>query len=438
MTDYQEKMMNRCFPSIFCSVLIGLLTQSAFAANYSFHKDVLPILQENCQECHRSAGANFGGMVAPMSLTSYEEVRPWSKSIVKQIQNRDMPPWDADLKHVGTFRNERHLTDEEIQLITDWVNQGAKRGNPKEGPEPLVFNDTDGWTIGDPDLVVTMPEPYHVTDDVYDQYTAFTVDLTEKNLPEDMYITAFQCKPDSKVIHHFNCHLLFPDKDGKLPPPPDKAESSAISPEGAGTYLGGISSGSDPNVWPEGFGIPIKKGTRVTFDIHYHKEPGPGTGVYDQSSIGFKLTKEKPTRVMGGARPMMHFDINIEPGDPSYKIGPISQVLRKDIEVVALMPHMHMRGKTALFEAVYPDGTHEELLRVPEYDFAWQTVYYYDELKRLPKGTKVSYTAWFDNSPEFAEKRGFDPKQPVTFGQKSSDEMMMGFLMSAEAEDGTD
>ena len=206
----------------------------------------------------------------------------------------------------------------------------------------MIFNDFDGWTIGDPDLIVTMQEPYHVTDDVYDLYTAFTVDLTDEQLPEDMYITAFQCKPDSKVIHHFNCHLLYPDKDGKLPPPPDHPESSAISPVGAGQYLGGISSGSDPVVWPEGFGIPLKKGTRVTFDIHYHKEPGPGTGVYDQSSIGFALTKEKPTRVMGGARPLMHFNINIEPGDSNYQIGPISQVLQKDIDVVSLMPHMHI------------------------------------------------------------------------------------------------
>ena len=115
----------------FCIVAAIALSFSAptFAAEkYSFYKDVLPILQENCQECHRSAGANFGGMRAPMSLTSYEEVRPWSKAIVKEIQSREMPPWDADLKHIGEFRNERHLTDEEIQLVTDWVDQGARRG----------------------------------------------------------------------------------------------------------------------------------------------------------------------------------------------------------------------------------------------------------------------------------------------------------------------
>ena len=222
--------------------------------------------------------------------------------------------------------------------------------------------------------------------------------------------------------------------DGKLPPAPTQAESSTLAPQGAGNYIGGISSGSDPVVWPEGFGIPIKRGTRVTFDIHYHKEPGPGTGVDDLSHIGFKLTHEKPAREMGGAKPMMRFDINIAPGQERYQMGPISQILTDDIEVVGYMPHMHMRGKEAKFEAIYPDGTEEVLLYVPRYDFAWQTVYYYDQLKILPKGTKVQYTAWYDNSEDYAQQRGFDSKQEVHYGQKSSDEMMMGFIMSAKIE----
>lgn len=425
--------MTRFVLSLMIAFGVISLTFSANAKErYTFYKDVLPILQESCQDCHRPTGSNFGGMVAPMALMSYGEVRPWAKSIVKQVQSREMPPWDADPMHRGTFRNERYLSDDDITIITDWVSGGAARGNPKDAPEDRVFESVDGWIIGEPDLVVTMEEPYFVGDDVYDLYTAFTVDLTDENFPEDMYITAFQCKPGSNAIHHFNCHLLAP-VDGKLPPKPDKNESAFIAPQGAGIYLGGISSGSDPVVWPEGFGIPLKKGTRVTFDIHYHKEPGPGTGVMDQSQIGFKLTKIPPTRVLGGANPLMRFDINIKPGEKNYQIGPVGQVLKSDIDVVSLMPHMHMRGSRAKFEAFYPDGTNEVLLSVPDYDFAWQTVYYYDELKRLPKGTRLEFTAWYDNSPEFAEKRGFDPTQTVIYGGKSSDEMMMGFLMSAKA-----
>ncbi|MFP6595955.1 MAG: hypothetical protein VCC01_00735 [Candidatus Hydrogenedentota bacterium] len=413
------------------SVVVSIDTDAE--DSYTFYKDVAPILQENCQECHRPAGANFGGMIAPMSLIRYEEVRPWAKSIIKQIQSREMPPWDADAKHKGQFRNERTLEDSEIALITQWVDSGAPRGNPKDAPVPRTFEAFEGWMIGEPDLIVAMPEPYHVSDDVYDQYTAFSVDLSDGDLPEDVWITSFQCKPGSKIIHHFNCHLL-PPTDGKLPPARDKPESSTISPQGAGSYIGGISSGSDPVQWPEGFGIPLKRGTRVTFDIHYHKEAGPGTAVDDLSHIGFTLTDEKPVRELGGSSPMMHFNINIAPGQERYKIGPISQILEDDIEVIGYMPHMHMRGKEAKFEAIYPDGTEEVLLYVPRYDFAWQTVYYNNVLKVLPKGTKVQYTAWYDNSEPYSQQRGFDSNETVRFGQKSSDEMMMGFMISAKIE----
>ena len=416
--------------------LVLLSSASHAESRLSFYKDVAPILQESCQECHRPAGANFGGMIAPMSLITYDEVRPWAKSIVKQIQTKQMPPWDAHPQHKGQFRNERTLEESEIDLITRWVDSGAPRGNPADAPEPRTFNASNGWIIGEPDLVVSMSESYHVADDVYDQYTQFTVDLTDAQLPEDAWITSFQCKPSSTVVHHFNCHLLAPI-DGKLPPPPESAESSTISPEGAGTYLGGISSGSEPTQWPEGFGIPIKRGSRVTFDIHYHKEPGPGTAVDDRSHIGFLLTHTKPEREMGGTRPMMRFDIDISPGQERYTLGPVSQILEDDIEIVGYMPHMHMRGKEALFEAFYPDGTREVLLHVPKYDFAWQTVYYYEDLKRLPKGTKVQYTATYDNSEAYGEQRGFDSTQEVHFGQRSSDEMMMGFIMSAKVKEGS-
>ena len=412
-----------------CAVFIANPAHSD-SARVTFFKDVLPIFQENCQECHRPAGNNYGGMVAPMSLTTYEEARPWAKSIIKRITEKEMPPWDADESFKGVFSNERSLSDAEIETITRWVDTGAPRGNPKDAPEPLTFESSDGWVIGEPDLVVAMPEPYFVSDDAYDLYTAFAVDLTAEQLPEDAWITAFQCKPGSKIIHHFNCHLL-PPVDGKLPPPPESAESASISPTGAGQYIGGVSSGTDANVYPEGFGLPLKKGTRVTFDIHYHKEPGPGTAVTDLSHIGFRLSKTPPKRALGGVAPLMNFAITIAPGDPSHQIGPVSQLLTKPVDVIALMPHMHMRGDRAKFEAFYPDGSSEVLLYVPRYDFSWQTVYYYNELKRLPADTRIEYTAWYDNSPEMAQVRGFDSKQTVRFGQKSTDEMMMGFVMGS-------
>lgn len=397
----------------------------------TFSKDVLPILQRSCQECHRPAGKNFGGMVAPMSLVTYEEARPWAKAMAEQVRERAMPPWDADARFHGVFSNERTLTEAEIATIAAWAEQGAARGNPEDAPPPVTFETTGGWNFGEPDLVVTIPQAYRIDDEDDDLYTAFAVDLTEAMLPEDVYIAGFQCKPGTPIIHHFNAHILAPDASGKLPPPPTQPESSAISPVGAGFYLGGVSSGTDASMYPEGYGVLMKKGTRVTFDIHYHKEAGPGTAVVDdKSQIGFYFTKDKPKSPIGGLS-LFNFNIHIEPGQSDYVIGPVVGKVKQDSELVALMPHMHMRGKRAKFEAIYPDGRREDLLEVPAYDFSWQTVYYFRDMKPVPAGTWIQYTAWYDNSPGYAELRGFDAAQPVTFGQKSSDEMMMGFVVLA-------
>ena len=403
-------------------------------AGPTFYSDVLPIFQENCQECHRPAGTNYGGMVAPMSLMTFEESRPWAKSIAKNVEARIMPPWHADPAQHGEFSNERSLDEAEIATIVRWVGTGARPGNPADAPAERIVENNDGWMIGEPELIVEMPEPYFVDDEVGDVYTAFEVDLTDEQLPEDMWITAFQCKPGSKIIHHFNCHLLEP-VDGKLPPRRDDPISGEISPRGAGRYIGGVSSGTDSNSYPDGFALPLKKGSRVTFDIHYHTEPGAGTAVSDLSQIGFRLSRTPPKRRIGSPGPLMIFDIDVPPGEPSYQLGPVSQVFEHDSEIISLMPHMHMRGDRAKFELFYPDGTSEIALHVPKYDFSWQTVYYYDELKRVPAGTRIEFTSWFNNSPEKAAEAGFDSTQRVHFGQKSTDEMMMGFVMSAPVVD---
>jgi hypothetical protein len=274
-----------------------------------------------------------------------------------------------------------------------------------------------------------MPEPFHVPDEADDLYTQFAVDLTDGMLPEDAWITAFQCKPASKIIHHFNAHLLAP-VEGQLPPPPGSPISRTVSPVGAGLYIGGVSSGTDASVFPEGYAVPLRKGTRVTFDIHYHKEAGPGTEVWDQSSIGFRLTRTPPKAPIGGVS-VLYFNIAIAPGEAEYQLGPYSRRITEDSSIVGLMPHMHMRGKRGRFEAIYPDGSREVLLEVPRYDFAWQTVYYYKQLKRLPKDSRIEFTAWYDNSEAYGRERGFDWTEAVKYGQRSSDEMMMGFVMTA-------
>jgi hypothetical protein len=410
------------------------------AAAPTFYRDVLPILQENCQECHRTAGTSFGGQLAPMSLLTYDEARPWAKAIAKNVESRTMPPWDASPRHKGVFLNERSLEDVEIATLLGWASAGAPAGDARDAPPAKVFANHDGWMIGEPDLIVGMPEPYFVADDVKDLYAAFYVDLTDEMLPRDMWIKAFQCKPGSRIIHHFNAHLAYPDEQGGLPEPPSFPAEGQLAPPRAGTFIGGIASGTDSLPLPEGFGIALKRGTRITFDVHYHKEPGAGTGLWDRSEIGFLLTDQPPTRVMGDnidhRGPLGVYRFEIPPGAKGFQLGPVTATFTKDSEIVNLMPHMHMRGAAAKFEAIYPDGTREVLLDVPDYDFSWQTVYRYKDLKFVPAGTKIEYTAWYDNTPDRAARFGFDTNQTVTFGEESTDEMMMGFVTSAAVASG--
>ncbi|MDX1383424.1 MAG: hypothetical protein R3190_07265 [Thermoanaerobaculia bacterium] len=397
----------------------------------TFYGDVLPILQSSCQDCHRPAGSNYGGMVAPMSLVTYEETRPWARAILRQITAREMPPWDASPRFHGVFANERTLSDVEIETIRQWVESNAPAGDPASAPPVRQFASSDGWIRGEPDLVLTIPVAYEVGDEVSDVYTAFVVDLTEEMLPEDAFIRGFQCKPGTPIIHHFNANLLPPDEHGELPPPPDRFESETIAPVNSGSYLGGVASGAGANWYPDGYAVRLPKGSRITFDIHYTKEAGPGTRVVDSTSqIGFYFATEPPAKEVSILNAAI-FDIDLPPGRAEYRLGPASVQVEEASEILALTPHMHLRGRGAKFVAFYPDGGSEVLLEVPRYDFAWQTAYYYDELKRVPAGTRIEFTAWYDNSPEYAAERGFDPEQHVRFGRWSSDEMMMGFVLLA-------
>ena len=401
----------------------------------TFYGDVLAILQHKCQDCHRPVGSNFGGMVAPMSLMTYDETRPWAKAISREVSRGEMPPWDADRKFNGVFANERTLSEEQTATLVRWVETGAPAGDPASAPPARVFESTDGWIQGEPDLVLTIPVAYEVGDDVSDVYTAFPVDLTPEMLPDDVYIRGFQCKPGTPIIHHFNANLLPPDENGELAPPPTRIESDAIAPEDSGRYLGGVASGAGANWYPEGYAVKIPKGSRITFDIHYTKDKGPGTRVVDSTSqVGFYFSKEPPKHVVSILNAAL-FNIDLPPGRAEYRLGPASIEVPQDSEILALTPHMHTRGKGAKFVAFYPDGTTEVLLEVPTYDFAWQTAYYYDQLKQIPAGTRLEFTAWYDNSPDYAAARGFDPAEHVRFGRWSSDEMMMGFVLLAPTGD---
>ncbi|MEM1248311.1 MAG: hypothetical protein AAGK22_18190 [Acidobacteriota bacterium] len=393
--------------SLFCaSVGLASNAKDAPGSAPTFYKDVLPVLQANCQTCHRPNGANLGGMVAPMSFTDYESTRPWARSIAKQAVARTMPPWHAASEHAGVFANERTMAQEDIDTLVAWAKSGAKPGSVADAPPAADFPEHEGWSIGEPDLVIDMGQDYFVEDGVEDEYVTFRMKITKEMLPEPRYLRAVEFRPGSSVVHHI---IAAP--------------------------FGGIAPGNDPTIYNDGFGTLIKPGIEVAWQMHYHKEAGPGSGVWDRSSAALKFYPEGyvPEHIVAND-PLARFDFLIPAGAGDYS-ATTATVFERDSLLLGYTPHMHLRGKAAKYVAFYPDGTEEVLLHVPSYDFNWQTNYEYPgKGKRIPAGTRVELTMWWDNS----EDNPFnpDPTVDVHFGEPTTDEMMFGFVTYADAEPG--
>ena len=373
----------------------------------SFYRDVLPILQEQCQDCHRPGGNNMGGMVAPMAFADYGETRPWAKAIARAVESRVMPPWHASDKHRGVFQGERYLTQEEIDTIVAWVNQGAPAGGSTDAPPPREFPEVDGWSIGEPDLVIQMPEPFFVPDDLLDDTHYFPMTITAEMLPEDRWIRAIEFRPGSQTVHH-----IF------MPP------------------IGGMAPGNAPTVYQDGYSAKLHVGEKITWNMHYHKEPGPGTGQWDQSAAAlvFYPKDYEPEHVLV-TNLLGTMNFRIPAFDPHYQ-ATAQMTFETDALIYALTPHMHYRGAAAKYTLIYPDGTNELLLDVPRYDFNWQTQYKFKEPKRVPKGTKVELTGTWDNSE--ANPYNPDPSRVVTFGEATHEEMLFGGLEYTNPDEGAD
>lgn len=418
LTKKDTKTMRTILVLRYCAFGVLLVAATALVhaeTAVTFHKDVEPILQQNCLECHRAAGTNTMGMVAPMSFESFDVTRPWAKAIAKQVESRTMPPWHASEEFHGVFANERSLTDAEIETVVTWAKTGARRGNPDDAPPAVAFAGSGGWGIGEPDLVVEFDEPYLVRDHVQDEYANVMVTLTDEQLPKDRWIQAMDFRPGSEAVHHIVIYT------GSY------RESFGV---GQG-MLGGMGAGTNASVFPEGYGRLLPKNERIVFNMHYHKERGPGTAVYDSSSIAFKF-HDKPVQhsVNWGAVGTTGFQI------PAYADNHkviARETFRRDTIFLALFPHTHLRGKASKYVAHYPDGTKETLLHVPAYDFNWQTSYIYKEPKLIPAGTNVEVTMWYDNSEERAKITGIDPSRTVRWGEPTTEEMMYGWVDYCDA-----
>ena len=386
----------------------------------TFYREVLPILQEHCQDCHRPAGNTNSGMVAPMSLTTYDAARPWAKSIAKLVGSREMPPWFASEEFHGVFEGERTLSEEQVATLLDWARDGAPAGEPASAPPPRAFPSAQGWTLGEPDIVIEMPEPYWVADEVEDVQPSFEVLLTEEQLPEDRWIHWIEFRPgDPKLVHHGGARVTPLDANGK----------PYVDPVSGGKIIG-TAPGDGPDLWPVGYGKLIRKGSKITFGLHYHKEPGPGTGGWDRSQLAIKWHRE-PVKHVVRAAGISSRGWEIPPGQERWRVG-AARTFDEDSVIVNMMPHMHTRGAEAQYEVVYPHGGREVVLHVPSYNYNWQLTYTFREPKFVPAGSRLEVTMWFNNS----ESNPFlieSPDRAVGFGGMTVDEMNIGWTEYANA-----
>ncbi len=356
----------------------------------TYNKDVAPILFKNCTECHRPTG------VAPMAFMNYKETRPWAKSIKERVVDRTMPPWFADPKH-GEFANNPSLAQTEINTITAWVDAGAPQGDDKDLPPAPTF--TEGWVIGQPDLVLSMKEEHAVPADGTIPYLYFRIPT---GFTEDRWVQAVEIKPgDRRVVHHVIASL-------------EDAQRNRIG------GLGGITPNKTAIISPPGSARLIKAGAVIVLQMHYTTI---GEATKDRTSVGLIFTKEKPKIVLGGGN-AINTSFVIPAGAPAHEVK-ASTTFKEDTYLYAMMPHMHVRGKDFTYTAIYPDGRSEIVLHVPKYNFDWQLDY---ELKKplfLPKGTRLDCVAHFDNSTR--NKFNPDPAKDVRWGDQTWEEMMIGW-----------
>ena len=384
------------------------------AAKVSWSRDIAPLVYANCSACHHD------GEVAPFSLMSYQDAAKRAEMLAAVTQSKQMPPWKAD-DVWGSFHDERRLTSEQIDLLQAWADAGAPEGEKADAPPAPVY--TDGWKLGTPDVVVKMVKPFHVPAQGRDIFAYSVVPL---NIPDGKYVVGFEYRPGNRrVVHHM---IAFLDSTG--------AAKKLANEKGDGaTYLsfggpgftptggiGGWAPGASPRFLPDGSGHPLKKGSDLVMNIHFHPT---GKEETEQGELALYFTK-KPVSQVVISFPLRNRNIDIPPGDADYvRTATITAPL--DLTLQGITPHMHTLGREMKVTATFPDGRRQELINVTDWDWNWQDQYQFAAPIKLPRGTKVDLWARYDNSPSNARNPQASPKR-VTYGEQTSNEMCIAFL----------
>jgi hypothetical protein len=397
-------------------------------APVTFYRDLLPILQNHCQECHRP------GEVGPFSLQTYKQALRWGPDMKEFTQNHKMPPWKPVHSH-GMFLNERALTDAEILQFARWVDAGMPEGDPRDKPPPRQFH--EGWQNGEPDLILEAPEDMIVGPTGRDIMRVFAFPT---NFPEDKFLSAIEVRPGNKrVVHHT---LYFTDISGqgkklqqaernRLKKPDEQDHGPGYS---ATMGLGFISlppkvillSGWAPGMLyrplPEGVGYRLPRGADILLQIHYHRT---GKEERDRTRIGLYFAKkpvDQPLHIL----PAPGLFTMIPPGKDRYKVdGRIW--IDQDITIHYLMPHMHLLGKEIKATVTHPNGNMKTLVWIKDWDFNWQEFYFLKEPLKVPAGSRFDVVSYFDNSDK-NPVNPFHPPRPVFLGEETTNEMSLVFM----------
>jgi peroxiredoxin len=368
----------------------------------TYSNQIARILQKHCVECHRA------GEIAPFVLTSYDDVVGWGETMLEVIDDQRMPPWHADPKH-GKFENARLMTSEEKTLLRAWVQAGSPEGDRSQLPQPRSF--TKGWQLPkEPDLIINMRKtPYQVAAEGTVRYQHFRVNPGFK---EDKWIKAAELMPGNRAVVH---HILV-----AIAPSASRGKEVAAT---RGEFLAAYVPGYRPPVFPDGMAKLIPAGSELIFQLHYTPIGSPQE---DLSQLGLIFEDPKNIKKVVVTQQAVTHRFEIPPHADNHRVESTSRRAPVEVELLAMMPHMHLRGKSFKFEARYPDGTTEVLLDVPRYDFNWQTSYRLSTPKKLPANSYIHCVAHFDNSEDNLNNP--NPNSRVRWGDQTWNEMMIGYF----------
>lgn len=367
----------------------------------AYPKDVAPILQQHCVECHRD------GAIAPWSMDGHARAKNYSRMIEEVLLTRRMPPWDPD-PAFGTFANGNTLTREETQTLLRWVHAGAPRG---EGPDPLAepLPPLPEWPLGRPDVVLRLPQPESIPATGVLEYRHIRIPNPFTN---EVWVAGTDIQPGNrKIVHHAILYAKWSDG-------PDDGT-------GNGLHFCGWAPGTPPSRYPDGVAKRLPAGAELTLEMHYTTCGSPQT---DQTEVAFYLAPGPQPREVQ-IRRADDFNVDIPPGSDEARHA-ATYAFRKPATLYSLAPHMHVRGKWMRYDLLLPNGRKETLLHVPRYDFKWQHGYALAQPLRVPAGAWLLVTGAFDNSPQ--NPANPDPKQRVRFGLQSWEEMFIGFFEAAD------